>query len=339
MIRVRERNLRRVGLVSMVVIAVLITGSLEFAKLPLIHRAQHLSADFADAGGLASGDVVTIHGVKVGTVTGLSLRGASVRVSFDVREGVALGAATTASAEVLSPIGTEYLQLEPTGGGRLSGTIPLSRTRLPFSLVTDLSTLGAQIQQYDIPALQQALQTSGASISQTPASDVEHAFSGLARLSRTIGAEGSSLATIVSQGAGLTQVLADRSSQLTDLVGQGAVVLQVLQQRKAALDQLLKGTAALGAQITQLVGSNQAALAPLLSSLQTVSGILAADSSDIGAAMPVLAAFSRYAANTTGSGPYADVAVPTLLLPDNVLVQCSPPGAYPSSNPAVGCRP
>ena len=339
MIRVRERNLRRVGVISIVVIAALIVGSLEFAKLPLIHRAQHLSADFADAGGLATGDVVTIHGVKVGTITGLALQGASVRVSFDVREGLALGAATVAAAQVLSPIGTEYLQLDPAGPGRLSGTIPTSRTRLPSTLVTDLSTLGSQIQHYDVPALQRALQASGAAVSQTPASDVEHAFSGLARLSRTIGAEGSSLATIVSQGAGLTQVLADRSSQLTDLVGQGAIVLQVLQQRKAALDQLLKGTAALGAQITALVGSNQAALAPLLSSLQTVSGVLSADSKDIGAALPVLAAFSRYAANTTGSGPYADVAVPTLLLPDNVLVQCNAAGTRPSTNPAVGCRP
>jgi hypothetical protein len=53
----------------------------------------------------------------------------------------------------------------------------------------------------------------------------------------------------------------------------------------------------------------------------------------------VLAAFSRYAANTTGSGPFPDVSVPTLLIPDNLIDQCSRSGAFPSINPQVGCRP
>ena len=67
--------------------------------------------------------------------------------------------------------------------------------------------------------------------------------------------------------------------------------------------------------------------------------MLAKDSGDLSQAMPILAAFSRNAANSTGSGPFVDVAVPTLLIPDNLAAQCSAPGAFPSSNPQVGCRP
>jgi hypothetical protein len=53
----------------------------------------------------------------------------------------------------------------------------------------------------------------------------------------------------------------------------------------------------------------------------------------------VLAAFSKYAANSTGSGAFADVSIPTLLLPDNLIDQCSAANAFPSRNPQVGCRP
>ena len=63
------------------------------------------------------------------------------------------------------------------------------------------------------------------------------------------------------------------------------------------------------------------------------------DSNDFGQAIPVLAAFSRYSANSTGSGAFVDVSVPTLLVPDTLSVQCSAAGAYPSTNPQVGCRP
>ena len=58
-----------------------------------------------------------------------------------------------------------------------------------------------------------------------------------------------------------------------------------------------------------------------------MSAILAKDSNDFGQAIPVLAAFSRYSANATGSGAFVDVAVPTVLIPDNLAVQCSKAGS------------
>ena len=67
-----------------------------------------------------------------------------------------------------------------------------------------------------------------------------------------------------------------------------------------------------------------------------MSAVLAKDSNDFGQAIPVLAAFSRYSANTSGSGAFVDVAVPTLLIPDNLAVQCSAPGAYPEQQPPGG---
>lgn len=337
--RFSERSKPLLGLITVVVVVLLVAAALEFSKLPLIHNSDTYSADFADAGGLVTTDLVTVRGVKVGAITGLKLEGDEVKVTFEVNASLGLGSTTSAAAKVLSPIGTEYLELTPAGPGRLVGPIPVSRTTVPYTLVTDLADLGSQIQQYNIPALEKALETGSADLTSTSASETTEAFNGLAQVSKILSDQQSALAAIVSQGAGLTSVLSQRSGQLFNLVGQADLVLQVLEQRQAAIKALLAATTNLGQEITSVLSTNRGELTTLLSNLQSVSAVLAQDSTDFGQAIPVLAAFSKYAANSTGSGPFADVSVPTLLLPDNLVEQCSARGAFPSSNPQVGCRP
>jgi phospholipid/cholesterol/gamma-HCH transport system substrate-binding protein len=337
--RFRERNRALSGLVGVGVTLVLIAGALEFPKLPLIHDIGTYDADFASAGGLTSGDIVTIHGVKVGTITGMALHGDRVRVTFTIRSGVHLGSNTTAAAKVLSPVGTEYMELSPSGHRVLGALIPLAHTSVPYNLVTDLSQLGTEIQQYNIPNLETQFNVGSQDLNGTTVSEMTQAFNGVARISRVIGNEHDALATIVTEGAHLTQVLSDRSQQLFHLFGQADLVLQVVRQRQAEVKQLLDGTAKLSQQITAILSVNRSQLTTLLDTLQTVSAVLAKDSNDFSRSIPVLAAFSRYAANSTGSGPFADVSLPTLLIPDNLIAQCGSSGAFPSNNPQVGCRP
>jgi virulence factor Mce-like protein len=336
--RFRERNRAVVGAVGIAVVLTLVAGALNFTRLPLIHSVHTYQAEFPSAGGLATGDIVTVAGVKVGAITGMALAGAHVDVAFTAA-GVNLGTRTSAAAKVLSPVGTEYMEVAPSGPGSLNRPIPLSRTTVPYNLVTDLSGLGNEIQHYDIPQLEKALQVTGQDLDATPSSETTQAFEGLARVSKVVGNEGDQLATVVTQGAALSGVLSKRSRQLYDLFGQSALVLSVLQQRKAAISQLLSSTATLSHQIDQILTVNRPQLTSLLDDLKSVSAVLSKDSGDIGRAIPVLAGFSRYAANTTGSGAFADVSLPTLLVPDNLVRQCSARGAFPSSNSQVGCRP
>lgn len=337
--RFRERNRALVGLVGVVVILALIAGALNFSRLPLIHAQASFRADFPNAAGLVTGDIVTIDGVKVGTITGMALNGDMVVVTFNIADGIPLGSTTSASAKVLSPIGTEYLELTPSGSGALTADIPESRTTVPYNLVTDLSGLGNVITHYNLPQLEKALEVGREDISATSTKELTSAFNGLARVSAVVGNEQSALASIVTQGAGLATVLSRRSFQLYDLFGQSNLVLSVLEQRAATIRQLLNATASLSRQITSILSVNRSQLTGLLDSLQGVSAILAKDSTDISNAIPVLAAFSRYAANATGSGQFADVAVPTLLIPDNIAVECGSAGAFPSKYSQVGCRP
>ena len=335
----RERNLRLVGLMTLVVAVALVYGGLQFTKLPLVNDQTTYSAYISNAANLVSTDQVWAYGVSVGSVTGMSLEGDKVKVTFTVDPSLHLGSTTSAAVGIQSPIGTEVLKLTPSGPGNLEGTIPLSRTSVPFTLVDALSGFSQEVQGYNKPALEKSFNVIAKNLSATSAAETQEAFNGLARLSQIFGDQSSAIASVISQGAGLTSVLSNRSGQLFNLVGQADVVLQVLEQRRATIKSLLDGTAALSHQLSQFLSTNSSQLTTMFDNLQSVSSVLAQNADNLNRAIPILAALAKYTANSTGSGPFVDASVPTLLIPDNVFKECSAHGAFPSSNPQTGCHP
>jgi phospholipid/cholesterol/gamma-HCH transport system substrate-binding protein len=339
--RFRERDPVRLGLGSLAALALAIVLSLNFSRLPLVSdQGSTYRADFVSSGGLHVGDVVTIAGVRVGHISTMALHGDHVRISFLVR-GVHIGPDTTVDAKVLSPVGQEYLEVNPSGTGRLKSgqVIPISQTTVPTNLIGDLSQLTAETEQYDISQLIRSMQVGSSVLNSTPASETAAALSGLARFSQVLANRQQELGTLVSQGAQLSRVLADRTGQIVSLVGQGDLVLQVLNDRRQVIQQLLQTTTGLSNTLSGILTNDGSALNSLLSNLNTVSALLAHDSTSIGNAMPLLAAFNKYAANVTGSGPFVDFTVPTLLVPDNVIAQCGALNQQAALPPALGCRP
>lgn len=337
--RFRERNLRVLGLTTVVVVLALVYGALEFPKLPLVNDQATYTAYLSDAANLVTTDKVWVYGVSVGSVTGMMLDGDAVKVTFTVNSGQHLGSTTSASVAVQSPIGTEVLKLTPSGPGSLEGAIPLSRTSVPFTLVDALSGFTQEVQGYNKAALEKSFDVISQNLSATSGAKTQAAFNGLARLSQIFGNQSGAIASVISEGAGITSVLSQRSGQLFDLVGQADIVLKVLEQRRAVIKSLLDGAAALSQKLSQFLSTNSPQLTTLFDNLRSVSAVLAQNADNVSRAIPLLAALAKYTANATGSGPFVDAAVPTLLIPDNVFEQCSARNAFPSANPQVGCHP
>jgi phospholipid/cholesterol/gamma-HCH transport system substrate-binding protein len=309
--------------------------ALNFSKLPLISHQRTYSADLQSAVGLQAGDVVTIAGVRVGAVKGLSLHGDVARVSFTINGGPRLGQDTALNVKVLNPVGVEYLELVPTGPGNLQGSIPVTRTTIPGTLVGDLNQLTNNTQQTNLPQLVSALKVLTQTLAANSPAQTKAAIDGVANLSAVLAGRQSELATLVTQADQLTSLLNSHSSQLVDLLGQSNLILSVLEQRKAAIDNLLSTTSQLTNQIDHLISGDRSVLDPMLSNLQAVSAFLARDSHNIQDAIPLLSAFSRYSANLAGSGPYADFVAPALVIPDNLIAQCA---AIAHLDALRGCR-
>jgi phospholipid/cholesterol/gamma-HCH transport system substrate-binding protein len=278
---------------------------------------------------------VTIAGVRVGAITGMSLHGGVARISFTVSGGPRLGSLTRVDAKILNPVGVEYLELTPSGPGTVTGPIPVERTSIPGTLVGDLNQLTTQVQQTNLEQVAQALQVITQTVAANTPEETKAAIDGVSQLSAVFAQKQAEVEALVTQSDQLSSVLNSDTDQLISLLGQADIVLQVLNERKAAIDNLLSTTTQLTQRLNHLILDDRTTLDPLLSNLQTVSTSLASDSANLGKAIPLLEAFARYSANVTGSGPFADVVAPGLVIPDNLIAQCAKLGAL---DPQRGCR-
>jgi MlaD protein len=96
-----EPNPMIIGTVGIVAVAGVVLAALNYQKLPFLNQG-HVSAYFADAGGLRTGDGVEVSGYPVGKVCGVELDGPGVRVKFKVGKNIRPGNRTEALGESVS---------------------------------------------------------------------------------------------------------------------------------------------------------------------------------------------------------------------------------------------
>ncbi|AQA24134.1 mce related family protein [Rhodococcus sp. MTM3W5.2] len=108
---------------------------MQYDQLPFISGGGQYTAHFADAGGLMTGDDVTVSGVNVGTVDKVDLDGPQVLVTFTVQDGIALGDETSAAVKTNTILGRKSLKVTPRAAGRCASprrfrwSAPTPRTR------------------------------------------------------------------------------------------------------------------------------------------------------------------------------------------------------------------
>ncbi len=95
-------------------------------------KGYEIVADFSGIGGLAVGDDVQISGVKIGTVTGVTLDSETylARVRMSIESGIRIPVDTAALISSESLLGGRYLLLEPGGDDEMieaGGRIPYTQ--------------------------------------------------------------------------------------------------------------------------------------------------------------------------------------------------------------------
>jgi len=313
MLKYRGANLIKAGVMGVVLIVLVISVGLQPEKLIQWATSVRYQALFTEAGGIAVGNDVTMSGIKIGSVTDVSLENGDALVKFTTAGKYPVGSQTTAHIRTGSLLGERVLTLESAGSGTLSqnDVIPTSRTSSPYSLTDAVSDLTINTAGTDTGQLNQSLDTLSATIDQL-APQLGPTFDGLSRLSKSINGRNEDLAALLKSASEVSVVLGERSTQLNSLILNANDLLGVLDERRGAIVDLLASTTAVSQQLTGLVADNEAQLAPTLERLNAVTEVLEKNRDNISSSLPNIKKFMLSQAETLANGPYYNAFVPNL---------------------------
>jgi phospholipid/cholesterol/gamma-HCH transport system substrate-binding protein len=298
-----DRNRITVGVVGILIVVALVVAVFSYDKIPFINGKSSCTAYFTEAGGIKSGSDVRVSGLSVGRVSSVKLDGTKVKVSFTVDDDVALGDRTEASIKTETVLGTKMLEITPRGDGKLSGAIPVERTRSPYDLPTALGDLTSTISALDTTKLSSALTTLADTFKDTPP-DLKVALEGVAQFSSTLDDRDAKLRNLLGNANKVTAVLAKRSDQIASLVVNANALLAELLTQRNSVDALMINLGAAARQISAVVNDNRTQLKPALDKLNGVLSILDNRKQELQRTLYLLPKYAMSFGEVLGSGPF-----------------------------------
>ncbi|WP_067653474.1 MCE family protein [Nocardia harenae] len=297
-------------------LVLLVTVSVFFVdRLPIVGAASRYTAEFSEAAGLKPGNEVRIAGVKIGSVTDVSLDDDRVLVEFRAQNAW-IGNETTASIQIKTVLGQKYLALDPKGSEPADPgqRIPLSRTVAPYDVIDAFSDAASTIDQIDTAQLATSFRVLSDAFETTPP-EIRGSIDGVARLSESLAKRDEELKKLFVATKQTTQVLADRSTEFERLLSNGGRLLAELNLRQQAISQLLTTARTLSTELSALVTENEQQIGPALTNLRDAVQMLNDNQQNITRTLELAAPFYNLYANVTGTGRWFDVAVVNLLPP------------------------
>jgi phospholipid/cholesterol/gamma-HCH transport system substrate-binding protein len=307
--RYTDGQILRLGAITVVVMLLIMAASFNLSKFPGFAGAQY-QAEFTDASGLRSGNIVQVGGIRVGRVDEVELAGDKVVVSFEVDKDVEFGTDSQASIEVLNLLGEKYLQLTPAGSGQLEeeSVIPVSRTESAYDIVGVFGDLTTTTERIDTGKLEKALDTVSDTMN-TTAPEVHSTFEGISRLSRTVASRDEQIQSLLSSSHSVSKLLANRSNDIVRLMDRSDLVFQEVQRRKAAIHRLLVNARILADELHGLAQDNQAEIAPALQEVDDLLDMLIRKEGQLKATLDAVGPYSAILGNIIGTGPWFDAYV------------------------------
>jgi len=317
MLKYRGTALIKAGFIGVVLILLATMVGLSPDRLLSLATNVRYQALFSEAGGLVGGNDVTVSGIKVGTVSDVSLRNGDALVTFTMKGSVPLGTDTSAHIRTGTLLGARVLTLESAGSGMMhpGDVIPVSRTSSPYSLTDAVSDLTTDTAGTNTGSLNQSLDTLSATLDQVRP-ELGPAFEGLTRLSRTLNSRNQSLGQLLKSASDVTGILSERSQQVNKLILNSDDLLQVLAARRQEIVELLAATSTVAQQLSGLVHDNESKLAPTLEKLNSVTAMLEKNRDNLSKALPGLAKFQITVGEAVSSMFSYSAFVPNLSLPE-----------------------
>ncbi|MEY8018086.1 virulence factor Mce family protein [Mycobacterium servetii] len=307
-----EVNRGRVGLMGALITLLAVGVGQSFTSVPMLFATPTYYAQFADTGGISTGDRVEIAGVNVGLVRSLVIRGNSVLIGFSL-PGKRIGTQSRVAIRTDTFLGRKDMQIQPRGSEPLrpNGILPSGQTTTPYQIYDAFVDVTKAATDWNIDVVKRSLNVLSETFDQT-APHLSAALDGVAKFSETIGGRDEQIKQLLANANKVAGVLGDRSEQVNGLLVNAKTLLAAFRERSQALRILLSNVSAVSAQVSGLINDNPHAH-HVLQQLGTVSDELVKRKNELA---DVLVLLSRYAASLTeavASGPFFKAIVANLL--------------------------
>lgn len=327
-----SRDPIRTGIFGIAIVACLVLVSFGYTGLPFWPQGRNYEAYFSDAGGITPGSDVNVSGIRVGTVSDVSLAGQSAKVDFTVDRNVKVGDQSLVAIKTDTVLGQKSLSVTPKGAGIVT-VIPLGRTTTPYTLNNALQDLGGNVSALDKPRLEQALQTLTSTLKDaTP--QLRGALDGVASLSRSLNKRDEALDQLLMHAKRVSDTLAQRAGQVNQLITDGNLLFAALDEKRHALSTLISGIDDVSQQLSGFVADNKVEFLPALQKLDAVLANLLERREHIGEALRRLPPYATALGEVVGSGPGFQInlyGLPPATISEVLLDSYFQPGKLPDS--------
>jgi len=278
---VTEWNQKRIGAVSLLIVAAIVGGALALTS-NVFASTYPLNARFVNAVGLNPGAVVYMAGVQVGKVADVKVAGDHVVAQLSINDGVQIPADSTADISVETLLGVIGVNIEPGGNWArlLRGGSTITNTAVPYEFFEIRNIAGSQLSGTNAAALAQVV----SDLSKATSGDktqIQELVRGLAQLTGTVDAHRVEAGQLIDAARTLSAVLASKDAQLTTVVNDLDLVVQGLADRSSQLGTLITATEQTAQQTSSLIGRNQPRLQEMLTALHQALQVIGAHQLDI----------------------------------------------------------
>lgn len=306
-----DRHIRRSAIIGIAVTTVLVFVTMSIGGLHLFARSYSISADFASASGIQSGDPVRVAGVEVGSVTKVERveRTTNVRATLKVNKGTWLADGTRASIRLRTLLGSRFVSLDTPATGRklaAGARIPVDRTEVPVELDQTLDALSHVAKPFDVQSFNELVGAFAGGLD-GHAQQLNAMLGDLARLSGVMAAKKGDIDTLIAATAKLSTAVDDRREALGTSVDSFAQILGTLAARRQQLTDLVGAVHALSDRLTPLLAKNQGTVDHALSDLVTTVGVLDQQKDRLDVALGNLPEFARRLVKVSDDGSFINV--------------------------------
>lgn len=264
-----ERNQTLIGLLAAALIGVgtvIAVGATSGAFVP----GFPMSAEFADAAGLQSGDFVFVAGVRSGQVTGVRIDGDHVVADFTLTSD---GVPADSTAEIIlqSTLGRRAIRIDPGTSTqdffREGDTIPLQRTITPIDL-PELGDRSAELLgEVDVAAMQGIVDALG-DITDDSRQDVTQLLDGLQKVSDIVVDRRADLERVLAEAQTVVDATADQDRELIRIIDAFGSTIDTLLANRTEITRLLEETGDASTVTAGLIGERRDQLDRILAELK-----------------------------------------------------------------------